>query len=48
MCGNTGGDDSHNILGRSIIAHSGIDNYTQPTGNSGQRIRCGVIERKYG
>jgi Cu-Zn family superoxide dismutase len=41
-----GGDDSHNILGRSIIVHGGIDNYSQPTGNSGPRIGCGVIERK--
>ena len=41
-----GGDDSHNILGRSIIVHGGIDNYSQPTGNSGPRIGCGIIEKK--
>lgn len=39
-----GGDDKTNILNRSIIVHSGVDDYTtQPTGNSGSRIGCGVI-----
>lgn len=39
-----GGDDKTNILGRAIIVHSGIDDYkTQPTGNAGSRIGCGVI-----
>lgn len=33
-----------NILGKSIIVHGGTDDYkTQPTGNSGPRIGCGVI-----
>jgi Cu-Zn family superoxide dismutase len=39
-----GGDDSTNVLGRAVIVHSGADDYkTQPTGNSGSRIGCGVI-----
>ena len=39
-----GGDARTNILDRSIIVHSGVDDYTsQPSGNSGERIGCGVI-----
>ena len=39
-----GGTQQKNILGRSIIVHGGMDDYkTQPTGNSGTRIGCGVI-----
>ncbi|RZJ78181.1 MAG: superoxide dismutase family protein [Flavobacterium sp.] len=37
-------DDVKNIMGRGIIVHGGTDDYsTQPTGNSGPRIGCGVI-----
>lgn len=37
--------DMKNIIGRGIIVHDGTDDYTtQPTGNSGSRIGCGVIE----
>lgn len=37
--------DIKNIIGRGIIVHGGTDDYTtQPTGNSGPRIGCGVIE----
>ncbi|RYG15382.1 MAG: superoxide dismutase family protein [Chitinophagaceae bacterium] len=37
-------DDVKNIIGRGIIVHGGTDDYTtQPTGNSGPRIGCGVI-----
>lgn len=39
-----GGDEKTNILNRSIIVHSGIDDYTsQPSGNAGSRIGCGLI-----
>lgn len=39
-----GGDDKTNILNRAVIVHSGVDDYTtQPTGNAGSRIGCGVI-----
>jgi Cu-Zn family superoxide dismutase len=42
-----GGDSTKNILNRAIIVHSGVDDYkTQPTGNAGSRIGCGVIEKK--
>ena len=36
----------NNIIGRGIIVHGGTDDYTtQPTGNSGPRIGCGVINK---
>ncbi len=39
-----GGDDKTNILNRAVIVHSGVDDYTtQPTGNAGSRIGCGVV-----
>jgi Cu-Zn family superoxide dismutase len=40
-----GGKTDKNILGRSIIVHGGVDDYkSQPSGNSGTRIGCGVIK----
>ncbi|MEO7306227.1 MAG: superoxide dismutase family protein [Ferruginibacter sp.] len=42
-----GGDAKTNILNRSFIVHSGVDDFTtQPTGNAGSRIGCGVIMKK--
>ena len=39
-----GGNASKNIIGKAIIVHGGVDDYsTQPTGNAGSRIGCGVI-----
>lgn len=39
------GNDS--ILGKAIIVHEKVDDYkTQPTGNAGSRIACGVILTK--
>ena len=39
-----GGDSTTNILNRSIIVHGGVDDYqSQPSGNAGSRIGCGVI-----
>jgi Cu-Zn family superoxide dismutase len=41
-----GGPEKTNILNRAIIVHSGVDDYTtQPTGNSGSRIGCGIINK---
>lgn len=40
-----GGSADKNILGRALIVHGGEDDYTsQPTGNAGNRIGCGVIQ----
>ena len=42
-----GGDPQADILGKSMIVHAQPDDFqTQPTGNAGGRIACGVIERK--
>jgi len=39
-------DNVKNIIGRGIIVHGGTDDYTtQPTGNSGPRVGCGVITK---
>ena len=39
-----GGDSTTNILNRSIIVHSGVDDYkSQPSGDAGNRIGCGII-----
>ena len=41
-----GGDSTKNILDRAIIVHGGVDDYkTQPTGNAGSRIGCGIIKQ---
>ncbi|RZK43684.1 MAG: superoxide dismutase family protein [Pedobacter sp.] len=38
-------NDINSILNRGIIVHGGTDDYvTQPTGNSGPRVGCGIIE----
>ena len=40
-----GGNASKNILGKAVIVHGGMDDYnTQPSGNSGARIGCGIIQ----
>ena len=39
------GSGPGNIVGRGLIIHAQADDYkTQPTGNSGARIACGVIK----
>jgi Cu-Zn family superoxide dismutase len=41
-----GGNGLNNILGKAIIIHGGADDFTtDPTGNAGNRIGCGVILR---
>lgn len=38
---------SDSILGKAVIVHEKVDDYkTQPTGNSGARFACGVIQKK--
>ena len=40
-----GGTPQKNILSKALIVHGGVDDYTtQPTGNAGSRIGCGVIK----
>lgn len=39
-------NDIKNIINRGIIVHGGTDDYTtQPSGNSGPRVGCGVINK---
>lgn len=40
------GDEKRDIMGKAIIVHEGVDDYTsQPSGNAGSRIACaGIIE----
>lgn len=44
--GATLGDNaSTDIVGKAVIVHEGVDDYTsQPTGDAGARLACGVIE----
>jgi Cu-Zn family superoxide dismutase len=34
------------VIGRGLIVHAQPDDYkTQPTGNAGARVACGVIQK---
>ena len=44
MPGLTLTDGRYAIAGRSVILHEKVDDYSQPTGNAGGRIGCGIIE----
>src|SRR5689334_827717 len=34
------------VIGRGLIVHAGSDDYkTQPTGNAGARVACGIIQK---
>jgi Cu-Zn family superoxide dismutase len=33
----------NSILGRAVIVHEKVDDWSQPTGNAGARLACGVI-----
>lgn len=40
-----GGADSTNVVGKSVIVHEKADDFTsQPSGNAGSRVTCGVIK----
>lgn len=41
------GDPSRNVVGKAIVIHAKADDFTsQPSGNAGARVACGVIERR--
>ncbi len=38
-------DGPHTIIGRSVAVHANADDYiSQPSGNAGGRVACGIIE----
>jgi Cu-Zn family superoxide dismutase len=40
------GGNAADVIGRSVIVHKDPDDFaTQPTGNSGARVACGVIRK---
>lgn len=46
VSGLTIGGAANDIVGKSVVVHKDVDDYkTQPAGNSGARIGCGVIQK---
>ena len=38
---------AENVIGKTVVIHGGPDDFTsQPAGNAGEKIACGVIERR--
>ena len=47
LSGMTVGSGDTDIVGKAVIVHKDPDDYTtQPTGNSGARVACGLIVKK--
>jgi Cu-Zn family superoxide dismutase len=45
LTGATVGTGAYDLIGKGLIVHANPDDYkTQPTGNAGARIACGVIK----
>lgn len=40
------GTDTRSVIGRAVVVHAGVDDLkSQPAGNSGARVACGLISK---